>query len=79
MLEHWFLVLPLPDAALWRWAVPPVNGGGIRNEDTGRQVRRPLWKAGAGRKDAGRAKDQEQRFDSLGLMGRGVPAPGSIE
>lgn len=22
VLEHWFMVLPLPDAALWRWAVP---------------------------------------------------------
>ena len=21
ILEHWFLVLPLPDAALWNWAV----------------------------------------------------------
>ena len=22
VVEHWFLVLPLPDAALWRWALP---------------------------------------------------------
>jgi len=22
VLEHWFLVLPVPDAALWRWAMP---------------------------------------------------------
>jgi putative photosynthetic complex assembly protein 2 len=22
LLEHWLLVLPLPDAALWRWAMP---------------------------------------------------------
>jgi putative photosynthetic complex assembly protein 2 len=22
VLEHWFLVLPVPDAALWTWAVP---------------------------------------------------------
>ncbi len=22
VIEHWFMVLPLPDAALWRWAVP---------------------------------------------------------
>lgn len=24
MIEHWFMVLPVPDAALWRW-VPGVN------------------------------------------------------
>lgn len=23
ILEHWFLVLPLPDEALWSWALPP--------------------------------------------------------
>ncbi len=23
ILEHWFLVLPLPDDALWAWALPP--------------------------------------------------------
>lgn len=28
VLEHWFLVLPLPDAALWRWAI---------REDAGRR------------------------------------------
>ena len=22
IVEHWFMVLPLPDAALWRWALP---------------------------------------------------------
>jgi len=33
ILEHWFLVLPLPDAALWTWALkaaerrPPDRGG----------------------------------------------------
>ncbi len=27
VLEHWFLVLPVPDAALWRWAMPPVREG----------------------------------------------------
>jgi putative photosynthetic complex assembly protein 2 len=26
VLEHWFLVLPVPDAALWRWAMPPARG-----------------------------------------------------
>jgi putative photosynthetic complex assembly protein 2 len=24
ILEHWFLVLPVPDEALWRWALPPA-------------------------------------------------------
>ncbi len=31
MLEHFFMVTPLPDAALWRWAMPatdPAAGGG---------------------------------------------------
>jgi len=32
VLEHWFLVLPLPDAALWRWAM---------REDAGRQGSSP--------------------------------------
>jgi putative photosynthetic complex assembly protein 2 len=25
VLEHWFLVLPLPDEALWSWAIKPRN------------------------------------------------------
>jgi len=25
VLEHWFLVLPVPDAALWRWAMPSAR------------------------------------------------------
>ena len=25
VLEHWFLVLPVPDAALWRWAMPSAK------------------------------------------------------
>jgi putative photosynthetic complex assembly protein 2 len=28
IVEHWFLVLPLPDAALWRWAVKTPAGSG---------------------------------------------------
>jgi putative photosynthetic complex assembly protein 2 len=27
VLEHWFLVLPVPDAALWRWAMPAARAG----------------------------------------------------
>jgi putative photosynthetic complex assembly protein 2 len=26
ILEHWLLVLPLPDEALWAWALPPRDG-----------------------------------------------------
>ncbi|MEL6112674.1 MAG: putative photosynthetic complex assembly protein PuhE [Pseudomonadota bacterium] len=26
VIEHWALVIPLPDAALWRWAVPNTTG-----------------------------------------------------
>lgn len=26
ILEHWFLVLPIPDAALWKWAVRDKEG-----------------------------------------------------
>ncbi len=26
VLEHWFLVLPMKDAALWRWAMTPKAG-----------------------------------------------------
>jgi hypothetical protein len=22
LLEHWFMVLPLPDEKLWRWMIP---------------------------------------------------------
>ena len=22
LIEHWFMVLPLPDAKLWRWMIP---------------------------------------------------------
>lgn len=35
VLEHWFLVLPLPDAELWRWLLPPPEsrkGPGRRGE-----------------------------------------------
>ena len=30
ILEHWFLVLPLPDEALWAWAFQPGNRRGSR-------------------------------------------------
>ncbi|MEO1639673.1 MAG: putative photosynthetic complex assembly protein PuhE [Pseudomonadota bacterium] len=25
LLEHWLMVIPLPDAKLWRWMLPPVH------------------------------------------------------
>ena len=25
LLEHWLMVLPLPDAKLWRWMLPAPN------------------------------------------------------
>jgi putative photosynthetic complex assembly protein 2 len=31
ILEHWFLVLPLPDAALWSWALRSRPGPGPEN------------------------------------------------
>jgi putative photosynthetic complex assembly protein 2 len=39
ILEHWFLVLPVPDEALWRWALPPAavedDGGAAPGMDEG--------------------------------------------
>jgi putative photosynthetic complex assembly protein 2 len=32
IVEHWFLVLPLQDAALWRWALQAVDIGRISSE-----------------------------------------------
>lgn len=32
IVEHWFLVLPIPDAALWRWALRAVDLGRISDE-----------------------------------------------
>ncbi|NBB71535.1 MAG: DUF3623 family protein [Alphaproteobacteria bacterium] len=46
VLEHWFLVLPVPDAALWRWAMPaardqpPAANGRPSGPDDGRTSRR---------------------------------------
>ncbi|AGA91707.1 putative photosynthetic complex assembly protein 2 [Thioflavicoccus mobilis 8321] len=38
ILEHWFLVLPLPDSALWKWALRPDDsepGEALDDEDEG--------------------------------------------
>jgi putative photosynthetic complex assembly protein 2 len=32
IIEHWFLVLPIRDAALWRWALQAVDVGRISSE-----------------------------------------------
>ncbi|MHB2167151.1 putative photosynthetic complex assembly protein PuhE [Alsobacter sp. R-9] len=32
IIEHWFLVLPLPDAALWRWAVKSPEAARIAHD-----------------------------------------------
>lgn len=52
ILEHWFLVLPLPDAALWRWALearerrrPDIRAGTAR---LALVLRRPLAPADPG-------------------------------
>lgn len=40
LLEHWFMVLPLPDEKLWRWMIPAQetphakNAGGVLPEKT---------------------------------------------
>lgn len=31
VLEHWFLVLPLPDHVIWKWALPRARGPAQRN------------------------------------------------
>lgn len=32
LLEHWFLVLPIPDSALWRWAVPAAKTTALEDQ-----------------------------------------------
>ncbi len=34
LLEHWFMVLPLPDEKLWRWMLPDPRPGAARPDDT---------------------------------------------
>jgi putative photosynthetic complex assembly protein 2 len=45
ILEHWFLVLPLPDEALWAWALPTREEDGTRGDadaSSDRSVRRTI-------------------------------------
>ena len=32
LLEHWLMVLPLPDEKLWRWMLPAAKSGGEKSE-----------------------------------------------
>lgn len=36
LIEHWLLVLPVPDAALWRWLLPPQDARRRQNGPPGR-------------------------------------------
>ena len=47
VLEHWFLVLPVPDAALWRWAMPQAQDDPPRRarEPTPRRTANPALRA----------------------------------
>jgi putative photosynthetic complex assembly protein 2 len=47
VLEHWFLVLPVPDAALWRWAMSSGRVSAARDDP-------PAATCGAPRRDEGR-------------------------
>ncbi len=40
ILEHWFLVLPMPEEALWRWALRSSKTVGSRTEGLGSGCRR---------------------------------------
>lgn len=44
VLEHWFLVLPVPDAALWRWAMPSArdNADAAETPRRNKRARCPL-------------------------------------
>jgi Protein of unknown function (DUF3623) len=43
LLEHWFMVLPLPDQKLWRWMLPepPLPTQAPRREATSIRPRTP--------------------------------------
>lgn len=37
VLEHWFMVLPIADSALWQWAMPGKNSDKIHHKDISNQ------------------------------------------
>jgi putative photosynthetic complex assembly protein 2 len=48
ILEHLFMITPLPDAALWRWAVKVQPASSTANEAASGQVAGPLKKSDNG-------------------------------
>ena len=42
LLEHWLMVVPLPDAKLWRWMLPASKPTQTHNTKTGREVHHGL-------------------------------------
>jgi putative photosynthetic complex assembly protein 2 len=44
LLEHWFMVLPLPDQKLWRWMLPdlPETAPNVLRKDLGTPAHKPL-------------------------------------
>lgn len=38
LLEHWLMVIPLPDAKLWRWMLPAPQLPTTRHDDFGRKT-----------------------------------------
>jgi putative photosynthetic complex assembly protein 2 len=40
LLEHWLMVIPLPDAKLWRWMLPAPGLSDPRHDDFGRKTDR---------------------------------------
>ena len=52
VLEHWFLVLPVPDAALWRWAMPSDRPEPVRPAPPGTRADTGLPCPPLGRRNA---------------------------
>ena len=65
MLEHWFLVLPLPDAALWHWGLR--SRAARHAARRGVERRRAAWPTGAG---FARRLHRAPERGSLGRVGR---------
>ncbi|MDX2258334.1 MAG: putative photosynthetic complex assembly protein PuhE [Hyphomicrobiaceae bacterium] len=63
VLEHWFLVLPVPDAALWMWAVPDEEARPPASEERALPVIGPLA-SGRSRRASGTEFDADQRHET---------------
>ncbi len=68
ILEHGFLVVPLPDSALWNWALP------ARDVANGPEVRAPLT-AQADAKPAGRSRPSKKPLAGLDIVPVRVSSP----